>query len=157
MSAPVKKNSAPSSCNTCSTKSYLPAETPPIAVGLAMASRQPAWFAAPFYVVAIWKRNGRDEAIRRANDTEYGLTGSLYSRDRKRLEAEKKTRYAIQLELACETPSLAEAWKHDRPAGSMWLLSTQHAGRECFKVLWGRYPTLEAAKKAKAKKAAPKG
>jgi hypothetical protein len=38
----------------------------PIAVGLAMASRQPAWFAAPFYVVGIWKRNGRAEAIRRA-------------------------------------------------------------------------------------------
>src|SRR2546423_1897315 len=38
----------------------------PIAVGLAMASRQPAWFAAPFYVVGIWKRNGRSEALRRA-------------------------------------------------------------------------------------------
>jgi hypothetical protein len=38
----------------------------PIAVGLAMASRQPAWFAAPFYIVGIWKRNGRAEAIRRA-------------------------------------------------------------------------------------------
>jgi uncharacterized protein YjeT (DUF2065 family) len=37
----------------------------PIAVGLAVASRQPAWFAAPFYLVAIWKRNGRAEAIRR--------------------------------------------------------------------------------------------
>jgi hypothetical protein len=38
----------------------------PIAVGLAIASRQPAWFAAPFYVLAIWKRNGRAEALRRA-------------------------------------------------------------------------------------------
>ncbi len=38
----------------------------PIAVGLAMASRQPAWFAAPFYLVAIWKRSGRAEAVRRA-------------------------------------------------------------------------------------------
>jgi hypothetical protein len=38
----------------------------PIAVGLAMASRQPAWFAAPFYLLAIWKRNGRAEALRRA-------------------------------------------------------------------------------------------
>jgi uncharacterized membrane protein len=37
----------------------------PIAVGLAVASRQPAWFAAPFYVLAIWKRNGRAEALRR--------------------------------------------------------------------------------------------
>ena len=38
----------------------------PIAVGLAVASRQPAWFAAPFYLLAIWKRNGRAEAVRRA-------------------------------------------------------------------------------------------
>ena len=38
----------------------------PIAVGLAMASRQPAWFAAPFYLVGIWKRSGRAEAVRRA-------------------------------------------------------------------------------------------
>jgi hypothetical protein len=38
----------------------------PIAVGLAMASRQPAWFAAPFYVVGIWKRNGPMEAARRS-------------------------------------------------------------------------------------------
>jgi len=38
----------------------------PICVGLAMASRQPAWFAAPFYIVGIWKRDGRAEAARRA-------------------------------------------------------------------------------------------
>lgn len=38
----------------------------PIAVGLAIASRQPAWFAAPFYLLAIWKRDGRAEAARRA-------------------------------------------------------------------------------------------
>jgi len=38
----------------------------PIAVGLAAASRQPAWFAVPFYLLAIWKRNGRAEAARRA-------------------------------------------------------------------------------------------
>ena len=37
----------------------------PIAVGLAVSSRQPAWFAAPFYLLAIWKRNGRAEALRR--------------------------------------------------------------------------------------------
>ncbi|HYK41938.1 MAG TPA: DUF4388 domain-containing protein [Thermoanaerobaculia bacterium] len=76
---------------------------------------------------------------------------SRAARDKKRLGTEKATRYAIQLELACETPSLVEAWKHDRPAGSMWLLTTEHGGRECFKILWGRYPTLEAAKRAKAK------
>ena len=38
----------------------------PIAVGLAVASRQPAWFCAPFYLIGIWRRSGRDEALRRA-------------------------------------------------------------------------------------------
>ena len=38
----------------------------PLAVGLAAASRQPAWFVAPFYLIAIWKRSGRGEALRRA-------------------------------------------------------------------------------------------
>ena len=38
----------------------------PILLGLACAVRQPAWFFAPFYVVMIWKRDGRREALRRA-------------------------------------------------------------------------------------------
>lgn len=38
----------------------------PIAVGLAVASRQPAWFCAPFYLLGVWRRIGRGEAIRRA-------------------------------------------------------------------------------------------
>ncbi len=71
-------------------------------------------------------------------------------RDRRRLAAEPVTHFAIQLELACEVPSLAEAWKHDQPAGSMWLLVTPHGGRDCFRVLWGRYRTREAAIQAKA-------
>ena len=37
----------------------------PILLGLACATRQPAWFFVPFYVVAVWKRDGRREAIRR--------------------------------------------------------------------------------------------
>jgi septal ring-binding cell division protein DamX len=71
-------------------------------------------------------------------------------RDRRRLGTEKTARYAIQLELVCETPSLAEAWKHDRPADSLWLLVEKHQGRECFRVLWGRYQSIEAARRAKS-------
>ena len=71
-------------------------------------------------------------------------------RDHRRLLADKKTRYAIQLELVCETPSLAEAWKHDRPAGTLWLLSETHQGRECFRVLWSRYRSIDEAKKGSA-------
>jgi septal ring-binding cell division protein DamX len=70
--------------------------------------------------------------------------------DRRRILADKKTRYAIQLELVCETPSLAEAWKHDKPAGTLWLLSETHRGKECFRVLWGRYGSIDEAKRAKS-------
>ncbi len=38
----------------------------PLLLGLAIAARQPAWFFAPFYLVAIWRREGRAEAVRRA-------------------------------------------------------------------------------------------
>jgi septal ring-binding cell division protein DamX len=72
------------------------------------------------------------------------------AREQKRLAGEPSVRYSIQLELACEVPSLAEAWKYDRPAGSMWVLTTRHGPKECFRVLWGRYPTLDAAKAAKS-------
>jgi uncharacterized membrane protein len=38
----------------------------PILLGLAFAARQTAWFVAPFYVVLVWQRSGRREAVRRA-------------------------------------------------------------------------------------------
>ncbi|HTO76299.1 MAG TPA: DUF4388 domain-containing protein [Thermoanaerobaculia bacterium] len=68
--------------------------------------------------------------------------------DRKRLATDKRTRYAVQLELVCEVESLREAWKHDR-GKAMWLLPVTHGGRDCFRVFWGRYPSLDAAKKGK--------
>ncbi|MFY9551626.1 MAG: hypothetical protein WAU32_10785, partial [Thermoanaerobaculia bacterium] len=73
------------------------------------------------------------------------------ARDQKRLAADPKARFAVQLELACEIGSLVDAWKRDRPAGSMWLLTTDYQGRTCFRVLWGRYPTREAAQRALAR------
>lgn len=70
------------------------------------------------------------------------------SRDRKRAGADRKAHFTIQLELACEVGSLIDAWKHDRPAGTMWLLATPFQGRTCFRVLWGRYPNRDAARRA---------
>ena len=37
----------------------------PILIGLASATRQPAWFFVPFYLVTVWKRDGRREMLRR--------------------------------------------------------------------------------------------
>jgi uncharacterized membrane protein len=38
----------------------------PILIGLACATRQPAWFFVPFYVLAVWKQHGAREAGRRS-------------------------------------------------------------------------------------------
>jgi hypothetical protein len=72
------------------------------------------------------------------------------ARDQKSAASDRNARFAVQLELACEVPSLTEAWAHDRPAGSMWVVTTSFQGRTCFKVLWGRYPTREDASAALA-------
>ncbi len=66
-------------------------------------------------------------------------------RDQKAAAAARDARFTVQLELACEVPSLTEAYAHDRPAGSMWVVPTSFRGRTCFRVLWGRYATREAA------------
>ncbi|MEP6471264.1 MAG: hypothetical protein ABJC28_04550 [Acidobacteriota bacterium] len=100
------------------------------------APKAPAAAAAPMSPAPA-SLAGRSEWLARAG------------RDRAKLKSSRTARYAIQLELACEVPSLADAFKHDRPAGTLWLLTTRHGSRECFRVLWGRYPTLEAARRAK--------
>ena len=65
-------------------------------------------------------------------------------RDQKSAASDRDARFTVQLELACEVPSLSEAFAHDR-AGSMWLVPTSFRGKTCFRVLWGRYATREAA------------
>jgi 1-pyrroline-5-carboxylate dehydrogenase len=50
-------------------------------------------------VLAVLKVKDFDEGIRLANDTEYGLTGSLYSRDRGRLERGKRELFCGNLYL----------------------------------------------------------
>jgi 1-pyrroline-5-carboxylate dehydrogenase len=50
-------------------------------------------------VLAVLKVKDFDEGIAVANDTEYGLTGSLYSRDRERLERGKRELYCGNLYL----------------------------------------------------------
>jgi len=68
-------------------------------------------------------------------------------RDEKSASSDPSARFAVQLELACEIPSLTEAFAHDQPAGTMWVVKTSYRGRTCFRVLWGRYPDREAAER----------
>ena len=73
------------------------------------------------------------------------------ARDRRKADADRRARFTIQLELVCQEESLADAWKHDRPSGTMWVLTTPFQGKTCFRVLWGRYPTRDAAQRALSK------
>jgi hypothetical protein len=73
---------------------------------------------------------------------------ALAERDQRRLASEPRALYTIQLELVCELPSLAEALRFDR-RGEMWLAAADHRGRTCFRVFWGRYPDLAAARRAR--------
>ena len=50
-------------------------------------------------VLAVMKVKDFDEGIRLANDTEYGLTGALYSKDRQRLERGKRELFCGNLYL----------------------------------------------------------
>lgn len=70
------------------------------------------------------------------------------ARDHQKATADHKNHFTIQLELACEIPTLVDAWKYDRPAGTLWVLTTPFKGQTCFRVLWGRYPTKEVARRA---------
>ncbi len=72
-------------------------------------------------------------------------------RDRKSLAKRRNARFAVQLELACELPTLEKAWTWDKPAGTIWLLTTSYRGRTCFRVLWGRFAGLPEAREAKAR------
>ncbi len=72
-------------------------------------------------------------------------------RDRRTLSRHRNVRYAVQLELACELPTLAKAWDWDKPSGTLWLLTTSFRGRTCFRVLWGRFASLSEARDAKGR------
>jgi len=94
-----------------------------IGVTSAMAIAQEETFGP---VAPIMRFDTLEEAIAIGNETEFGLTAAVF------------------------TNSLNDAWKHDRPAGTMWVLSTPFQGKTCFRVLWGRYPTRDAARRALA-------
>jgi hypothetical protein len=103
----------------------------------AVAIPTPVPTAPPEATAAIAPPAGRREWLARAE------------RDRRALARARRTRFTIQLELVCELPSVEEAWRYDR-GGRMWLLVAEHRGRECFRVFWGRYATVEEARAAKS-------
>jgi hypothetical protein len=100
---------------------------------------RPTPLAAPTAAAAVRGEAARAVWIARAE------------RDRRAMSKRRNVRYAVQLELACEIPTLENAWNWDKPPGTMWLLTTSYRGRTCFRVMWGRFVSLPEAREAKAR------
>lgn len=58
-------------------------------------------------------------------------------------------RYAVQLELACEESTVEKALARDSPSQKIWVAPKEFRGRSCYRVLWGRFKTIEAARAAR--------
>ncbi|HEY3176516.1 MAG TPA: DUF4388 domain-containing protein [Candidatus Polarisedimenticolia bacterium] len=56
--------------------------------------------------------------------------------------------YTIQLMAACQDSTIRKAVEHAGGASSLFILSTRVDGRSCYRVYWGRYPTLTRAREA---------
>lgn len=57
--------------------------------------------------------------------------------------------YSIQLELACEESTVTKALRADLSGRQIWIVPYDFRGRNCYRVLWGRYKTLPKARDAK--------
>ncbi len=132
----VPTRPAPTAVPTRRTPSPAPAKAPMAAPARPAPAPTKAASAAPRTASSTAAPRTRKQWLDRAG------------RDQRAAAADHNARFAIQLELACQVESLREAWSHDRPGGSMWVLTTSFQGRTCFKVLWGRYGTREAAAQA---------
>ena len=51
--------------------------------------------------------------------------------------------YAVQFELVCETASVTKALRDG--GENVWFVPIAYRGRDCYRVLWGRYDTKAAA------------
>jgi len=134
---PSARPTAPPARPTATQAPHSPAAaSAPRSPEAASAPRSPAATPAP-----------RSSAAAQARPQSRQGWSAKADRDEKSASSDPSARFAVQLELACEIPSLTEAFAHDQPAGTMWVVKTSYRGRTCFRVLWGRYPDRDAAER----------
>jgi len=78
-----------------------------------------------------------------------GKWASLAEAGRREFEHPGRHRYSIQLELACEDATLEKAFSADPGRGHLWIAPYAFRGRRCYRVLWGRFADLGAARTAR--------
>jgi len=68
---------------------------------------------------------------------------------RREMEHPGTHRYAIQLELACESSTLEKAFAADPGRRHIWIAPYAFRNRHCYRVLWGKFGDLASARGAK--------
>lgn len=63
------------------------------------------------------------------------------------VSAQHQNDYTIQLLLACQVETLAEAFKHAEAPEQFYYIPWHHNGRECFKVCMGLFKSIGQAEK----------
>lgn len=58
----------------------------------------------------------------------------------------ERSQFALQFEVVCQDASVRRAVAEG--GSSVWFVPAKVGGRDCFRVLWGRYPSREAAGRA---------
>jgi septal ring-binding cell division protein DamX len=75
----------------------------------------------------------------------------LARRGARELASPGRRRYCVQLELACEESTLERAYRAPGASGRIWIAPYDLRGRACYRVLWGRFASLEEARRARAR------
>ncbi len=70
-------------------------------------------------------------------------------RGRRVFEHPGENAYTIQLELACEESTVMKALRADPSGRRIWIAPDDYRGRRCYRILFGKFRTLPAAKQAK--------
>jgi hypothetical protein len=78
-----------------------------------------------------------------------GRWAALAEAGRRAFEHPGAHRYAVQVELACEESTLQKAFAADPGLHRIWVAPYEFRGRNCYRVLWGKFDDLASAKSAK--------
>jgi septal ring-binding cell division protein DamX len=85
-----------------------------------------------------------------AVSTENSTWRTAAERGRRVFEHPGTFAYTIQLELACQESTLTKALAADPAGKRIWIAPNDFRGQRCYRVLFGKYRDLAAARSAKA-------
>lgn len=119
---------------TTTTATNLPATTTPTETAIAPATAKESAASGPAAPPAA------PAASASAPASGYAAQAREFAR------AADRNQYALQFEVVCQDASVRRALTEGGP--DVWFVPARVGSRDCFRVLWGRFPSREAAGRA---------